>query len=130
MTSPLAGVASLYAICFGAYGKSRKLTSQCSFESNPRDLGWGKKIQQQNCDDPLRLSQIFIAGLGAGVATTVVTAPMELVKLRLQIQGSISSQTKPEYSGALDCAIKIYERQGIRGLYRGTVATLIRDVPG
>lgn len=94
------------------------------------NLGWGKKIQQQNDSDPLRLPQIFVAGVIAGIATTVITAPMELVKLRLQIQGSEGNHVKPKYSGVLDCGMKIYEKQGVRGLYRGTMATLIRDIPG
>jgi solute carrier family 25 carnitine/acylcarnitine transporter 20/29 len=90
----------------------------------------GKRFQQEHPEDPLTLSQIFNAGVISGVATTVITAPMELVKLRLQIQGSTGSHIKPKYSGAIDCAVKTYRRQGIRGLYRGTAATLIRDVPG
>lgn len=65
-----------------------------------------------------------------GVATTVVTVPVELVKARLQIQYNRPSGTPPLYKGPLDCANKVFKKEGLRGLFRGTVATLWRDVPG
>ena len=40
-----------------------------------------------------------------------------------QIQAS-SGETK--YTGALDCAKKLYKEAGIRGIYKGTVLTLMR----
>ena len=40
-----------------------------------------------------------------------------------QIQAS-SGETK--YNGALDCAKKLYRESGIRGIYKGTVLTLMR----
>lgn len=39
-----------------------------------------------------------------------------------------SSAVKAKYSGPLDCAWKILKESGIRGLYRGTGATLLRGV--
>ena len=32
------------------------------------------------------------------------------------------------YNGPLDCAWKIFKESGIRGLYRGTGATLLRGI--
>ncbi|XP_061075403.1 mitochondrial carnitine/acylcarnitine carrier protein-like isoform X2 [Conger conger] len=43
-----------------------------------------------------------------------------------QVQ-SLSGQLK--YAGPLDCAVRLYKEQGIRSVYKGTVLTLIRDVP-
>jgi hypothetical protein len=40
-----------------------------------------------------------------------------------QIQAS-SGETK--YTGTLDCAKKLYQEFGIRGIYKGTVLTLMR----
>lgn len=40
-----------------------------------------------------------------------------------QIQAS-SGETK--YTGPLDCAKKLYQESGIRGIYKGTVLTLMR----
>lgn len=34
-----------------------------------------------------------------------------------------------KYAGPVDCAKQLYREGGIRSLYRGTAATLLRDVP-
>lgn len=52
---------------------------------------------------------------------------MELVKIRLQNQGS--NGTKHLYTGPLDCATKIVKSMGLKGLYRGFGTTLIRETP-
>lgn len=47
----------------------------------------------------------------------------ETVALILQIQAA-TGETK--YSGSLDCAKQLYREAGIRGVYKGTVLTLMR----
>lgn len=63
---------------------------------------------------------------------TAVTAPMERVKVLLQIQGSktLAPGEKPQYAGSMDCAKQLYREGGIRSVYRGTFMTLARDGPG
>nr|XP_011738011.1 mitochondrial carnitine/acylcarnitine carrier protein [Macaca nemestrina] len=70
--------------------------------------------------------QLFAAGMLSGVFTTGIMTPGERIKCLLQIQAS-SGETK--YTGTLDCAKKLYQEFGIRGIYKGTVLTLMRDVP-
>ena len=54
----------------------------------------------------------------------VVSAPIDLIKVRLQ------SQTKAErYRGPFHCATVILKEEGLRGLYRGGLALALRDVP-
>ena len=108
MASPIAGVSFLYAICFSSYG-------------------WAKKVLETTPGAPLSINRIGWAGAFAGVATTVVTTPIELVKARLQIQ---YSSGHAQFSGPVDAVVKILKQNGIRGVYRGTGATLLRDVPG
>ncbi|GAA6102280.1 mitochondrial carnitine/acylcarnitine carrier protein, partial [Tachysurus ichikawai] len=43
-----------------------------------------------------------------------------------QIQAS-SGEIK--YAGPMDCVKQIYRESGIRGIYKGTALTLMRDVP-
>ena len=45
-----------------------------------------------------------------------------------QIQQA-SENKDHKYKGPVDCAKKLYREGGIRGMYRGTAATLLRDVP-
>jgi len=108
MSSPLTGVPPLYAIVFGAYGWAKSLFT--------KPVG----------SDVLTVNQIFWAGCVTGVSTTFITTPIELVKARLQIQSGANKQ----YSGLFDCGSKIFKAEGLRGLNRGFVATLWRDVPG
>lgn len=54
-------------------------------------------------------------------------APGERIKCLLQIQSA--SNTEKKYNGTLDCAKKLYKEGGIRSIYKGTAATLMRDVP-
>lgn len=50
-------------------------------------------------------------------------APSERLKCLLQIH--------PEkYTGLLDCGKKVYAEGGIQSVFRGTGATLMRDIPG
>ncbi|XP_065817812.1 mitochondrial carnitine/acylcarnitine carrier protein [Labrus bergylta] len=107
MGAPLAGVAPMMAISFFGFGL-------------------GKQLQQTDPSKPLTNTQIFLSGCLAGVFTTVIVAPGERVKCLLQVQAS-SGQSR--YAGPLDCAVRLYKEQGLRSVYKGTVLTLIRDVP-
>jgi solute carrier family 25 carnitine/acylcarnitine transporter 20/29 len=64
------------------------------------------------------------AGALAGVLTTVVMVPGERIKCLLQIQ--TASSGPPKYSGPLDVVKQLYKEGGIKSIYRGTAATLLR----
>ncbi|KAI9253844.1 mitochondrial carrier domain-containing protein [Phascolomyces articulosus] len=73
----------------------------------------------------LRFYQEMIAGGAAGASQVVFTNPLEIVKIRLQIQGE-----QAKNSGApRRSAIWIVKHLGIVGLYKGASACLLRDVP-
>lgn len=114
MLSPLTGVPPIYAVVFGAYGASKRFLT-------PDDAKEG---------DLLSLPRIFLAGCMTGIATTGITVPVELVKARLQIQYALPEGATKLYNGPLDCAKKVLQKDGLKGLFRGTAATLWRDIPG
>ncbi|KAJ1980255.1 mitochondrial aspartate-glutamate transporter agc1 [Dimargaris cristalligena] len=64
----------------------------------------------------------MIAGATAGVCQVIVTNPMEIVKINMQVAGTTPGAPKPTAMG-------LVRQLGLRGLYRGTPATLLRDVP-
>lgn len=68
----------------------------------------------------------LFAGGGAGACQVVFTNPLEIVKIRLQMQGEVSKTVEgaPKRS-----AIWIVRNLGLFGLYKGAVACLLRDVP-
>ena len=75
--------------------------------------------------DQLSIPLGMAAGGFAGFCQVVATNPMEIVKINSQMAGQIAlkSGTKPKTS------LEIVRELGLRGLYRGTPATLMRDVP-
>ncbi|WAR25342.1 MCAT-like protein [Mya arenaria] len=107
MAAPLAGVSPMFAICFLGFGI-------------------GKKLQQKHPHDDLTYFQYWNAGMLAGVFTTAIMTPGERIKCLLQIQAD--GKTK-KYAGPIDCVKQLYREGGIRSIYRGTGATLLRDVP-
>jgi len=68
-------------------------------------------------------------GVSGGISKTVV-APIERVKLLLQVQAA-STQIKPEdqYKGIIDCFRRVSSDQGALSLWRGNTANVIRYFP-
>ena len=64
----------------------------------------------------------FVAGGISGAVAKTVTAPLAAIKLKLQC-------TEDDDEGALDCARRIFEREGWRGFYRGNLANVLRYFP-
>lgn len=73
----------------------------------------------------------FLAGAAAGAIQCVICCPMELAKTRMQMQGTgVKKSSRKLYKNSLDCLARIYNREGLRGVNRGMVTTLIRETPG
>ncbi|KAG7160121.1 Mitochondrial carnitine/acylcarnitine carrier protein-like [Homarus americanus] len=72
-------------------------------------FGIGKKLQQTSPDQKLTAVQLFNAGMLSGVQ---------------------AAGTGPTlYKGPIDVVKVLYREGGIRSIYKGTCATLLRDVP-
>ncbi len=88
--------------------------------------GFFKDLLRTPGEDRLSLAKVAAAGSMAGVVMAFVNCPIELVKVRLQIQ----DPSKPKlYGSVFDCAAKTVQATGWRGLFRGLSATLWRDTP-
>ncbi|EON63295.1 hypothetical protein W97_02522 [Coniosporium apollinis CBS 100218] len=68
----------------------------------------------------------ILAGGAAGGCQVIFTNPLEIVKIRLQVQGEVSKTLEdvPRRS-----AMWIVRNLGLVGLYKGASACLLRDVP-
>lgn len=108
MSAPLTGVAPIFAISFFGFGV-------------------GKKLVNTNNTEKLSLQQTFLAGAFSGVFTTSIMAPGERIKCLLQIQQG--GNVPHKYNGMVDCAKQLYREGGMRSIYKGSVATIMRDVP-
>ncbi|KAH9486248.1 Calcium-binding mitochondrial carrier protein [Psilocybe cubensis] len=67
----------------------------------------------------------LVAGGLAGGSQVVFTNPLEIVKIRLQVQGEAAKVEGAVPKGA----IHIIRQLGILGLYKGSTACLLRDIP-
>jgi len=80
--------------------------------------------------DAVNFAKDFAAGgISAAVSKTAV-APIERVKLLLQVQAA-STQIKPEnqYKGIVDCFVRVSKEQGFSAFWRGNLANVIRYFP-
>lgn len=108
MAAPLTGVAPIFAISFFGFGL-------------------GKRLIQSDENQTLSKSELFAAGAFSGIFTTSIMAPGERIKCLLQIQQG--GNVPQKYNGMVDCARQLYSEGGIRSIYKGSVATIVRDVP-
>lgn len=121
---PLATVAAFNAVLFSARGLTEHLLRHPD-------------------GSPLTVWDQTLAGAGAGLAVSFLATPTELLKCRLQAQGSlavatarlaaagIDPSTVKLYNGPVDVAKHVLINEGgFLGLYRGMGITLIREVPG
>ncbi|KAK6493754.1 ADP/ATP translocase 4-like [Huso huso] len=74
-------------------------------------------------------TDLLAGGIAAAISKTAV-APIERVKLLLQVQAS-SKQIRPEnrYKGIVDCFVRIPKEQGFISFWRGNLANVIRYFP-
>ena len=76
----------------------------------------------KNGNGKIKIHQEMLSGAGAGFCQVIATNPMELVKIRMQLEGNrpIAQQRS---------TVTIIKELGLRGVYKGTMSTLLRDVP-
>ncbi|KAI1814695.1 mitochondrial carrier domain-containing protein [Poronia punctata] len=75
----------------------------------------------------IKLQHEIISGGTAGACQVVFTNPLEIVKIRLQVQGEMVKAT--EGAAPKRSAMWIVRNLGLKGLYKGASACLLRDVP-
>ncbi|XP_057776431.1 adenine nucleotide transporter BT1, chloroplastic/mitochondrial-like [Salvia miltiorrhiza] len=82
-----------------------------------------KNLSSKPGEQPkLPIPPSLVAGASAGVTSTLVTYPLELLKTRLTIQRGV-------YDGLLDAFVKILKEGGPGELYRGLAPSLIGVIP-
>uniref|UniRef100_A0A7M4FA86 Mitochondrial glutamate carrier 2 n=1 Tax=Crocodylus porosus TaxID=8502 RepID=A0A7M4FA86_CROPO len=91
----------------------------------------------------LTIPREMVAGCGAGTCQVIITTPMEMLKIQLQDAGRVATQqlargvrsynlgpaALARRPSATQIAVELLRTQGVKGLYKGLGATLLRDIP-
>ncbi|CAG8972617.1 hypothetical protein HYALB_00005386 [Hymenoscyphus albidus] len=110
--TPLIGIGACVSVQFGAFHEARR-----RFEARNKVLNPFKP--------DLSYAQYYGAGAFAGIANSVISGPIEHVRIRLQTQPHGAARL---YSGPLDCVRKLSAHGGVlMGLYRGEAVTILRE---
>uniref|UniRef100_A0A4W3HAG3 Solute carrier family 25 member 48 n=1 Tax=Callorhinchus milii TaxID=7868 RepID=A0A4W3HAG3_CALMI len=132
LSFPLASVALYNSLALGVFSNTQRLICQYRYGE---------------CRQTPSLADLTAASAVVGLVTVTIGAPVDLVKIRLQMQtqpvstaklnlvgtGSIRSIAMPDqavYRGPVHCISSILRNEGIPGMYRGVGAMVLRDVPG
>lgn len=113
--SPLAGVGACVAIQFGALEYTKRALVD-------RRRAAGK-------DDNLGVAELFFAGMVAGGANSVVSSPVEHIRIRMQLQTAAAGEGAA-YKGTVDCLQQIARQHGMNGVFKGYNTTLFRETLG
>ncbi|XP_078407044.1 solute carrier family 25 member 48-like isoform X3 [Cetorhinus maximus] len=133
LSFPLASVAVYNSVALGVYGNAQRYICQYRHGDNGHQSP--------------ALSDVAAASAVVGLVTVGIGAPVDLVKIRLQMQTqsvrpaklnlvgasaihSLALNDQPLYRGPVHCISRILRNEGIVGLYRGVGAMYLRDVPG
>ncbi|KAM8971950.1 LOW QUALITY PROTEIN: solute carrier family 25 member 48 [Pelodytes ibericus] len=131
MSFPLASIAIYNSVVFGVFSNTQRIISE------HRNKGI--------CHSP-DLFDLTVASMLTGLISVGIGGPVDLVKIRLQMQtqpfissrkenvsmnhNSPMNQSQPAYKGSIHCVNSIIKKDGFIGVYRGAGAMILRDVPG
>jgi len=124
VSAPLTAVSPMFAVSFWSYDMGQRMV---------KSYGQRGMTVEEKAAMPYSLSmaEICVAGALSAIPTTGIMAPSERIKCLLQVQANeVERGGKAKYSGMTDCARQLLKEGGMSSVYKGTVATLARDIPG
>ena len=87
-----------------------------------------KKLIGKRTDSEMNIFESTACGFFAGAVITPFTTPIELVKCKLQIQ--VENKNSAYFKGVNDLIYKTIKLNGIKGLFKGSVVTFLRETVG
>ncbi|CAG0921389.1 unnamed protein product [Notodromas monacha] len=118
MEFPILSSGILNSLMFGTYG-----------------VCMGEIMNKRHHEAPTALDA-FICGCAGGFVTISLCCPVEVVKVKLQLQTAEGAAVNvwgttsvKHYRGPWDCVKDLWRMHGLKGLYRGSGCMLYRDIP-
>ncbi|KAK7138214.1 hypothetical protein R3I94_013749 [Phoxinus phoxinus] len=134
LSFPLASITLYNSVVFGVFSNTQRLISRYRYGDSRH---------------PCSMLDLTVASMLTGLVSVGVGAPVDLVKIRLQMQAqsvlaenfniagngsvplrSMGMESQSLYRGPLHCISTVLQNEGIQGLYRGAGAMILRDIPG
>ena len=106
VTAPLLAVTPAFAVTFWSYDVSKTVI-----------------LRNSPGQHELTIQQNIIAGAVSGVPLAAVAGPSERIKCLMQVNPG-------KYASFSDCLKRVYMEGGLRSVFKGCGATMLRDVPG
>jgi solute carrier family 25 carnitine/acylcarnitine transporter 20/29 len=123
VSAPLTAVTPMFAVSFWSYDMGQRMVKSYG--------QYGMSAEEKALPYTLSMAEICMAGAFSAIPTTAIMAPSERIKCLLQVQANeVEKGGKARYSGLMDCAKQVLKEGGLASLYKGTGATLLRDIPG
>ena len=111
----------------------RRRSAHAAASSKVRDRAAEAKKAMGKGEAGASVGDSMMAGAFAGMLSRVVVAPLDVIKIRMQVQvepvaggGTLGAG---KYRGIAQCARTILKEEGARGLWAGTVPALFLWVP-
>ncbi|GLB39255.1 putative mitochondrial carrier (TC 2.A.29) family protein [Lyophyllum shimeji] len=116
LPAPIVGAMAENASLFLVYGELQNVILRVS----------GRPLSE----DPT-MPQLALAAAGAGMFTSFLLTPIELVKCKMQVQMLVTpTSAAAELPGPISVLVSVIRSSGLRGLWRGHTGTLIRETGG
>ncbi|XP_004698858.1 solute carrier family 25 member 47 isoform X1 [Echinops telfairi] len=120
------------------------LVSSVSFGTYRHCLAHICRLRYGSTDAKPAKADITLSGCASGLVRVFLTSPTEVAKVRLQTQTQqrrlsasgpstvppmcpVAPAPEPKYRGPLHCLTTVAREEGLKGLYKGSSALLLRD---
>jgi solute carrier family 25 carnitine/acylcarnitine transporter 20/29 len=118
-SAPLIGVSPVFAVNFYGYELGKRVYDSLFGTGERRDY---------SMKGGLPVTQYAFAGAFSSMQTALVVIPADRIKVFMQLPRPADSELAR--LNAVQVGMRLYKEGGIRALFRGSTATLLRDVPG
>lgn len=115
MKAPLVGAAMEASCLFFSYNLAQDLI---------------KMLQGKSLHDELSMSGKLVCGAISGICTSFILTPIELLKCKFQVENLKNLNNVNKSNSITAIAKNLYLQDGIKSLFKGQTATLVRECGG